>query len=164
MTTDRIEKTIFLNAPVAKVWRAISDAGEFGRWFGMSFDGGFATGAKLTGTIVMTEVDPDIAKAQKPHVGKSFEIWIETLEPERQVSFRWHPFAIDTGADYSKEPTTLVVFNIAPEEKGTRLTITESGFDRIPLQRRAAAFAANDGGWQAQTQLLKKYLANYQDG
>jgi uncharacterized protein YndB with AHSA1/START domain len=163
MSTDRIEKTIDLNAPIGRVWRAISDSREFGRWFGMSLDGPFVAGARLTGTIVATQVDADVAKMQKPHIGKSFDIWVETIEPERTFSFRWHPYAIDTSTDYSEEPMTLVVFEIEATAKGTRLKLTESGFDRIPLARRASAFSANDGGWRAQMQLVKKYLAEFQE-
>ncbi len=77
----------------------------------------------------------------------------------RLLSFRWHPFAVEPGLDYSKEPATLVAFELEPAAGGTMLTITESGFDRIPLARRAKAFAANDQGWLAQTKLLEKYLA-----
>ena len=42
---------------------------------------------------------------------------------------------------------------------GILLTVTESGFDRIPLARRAKAFAENEGGWAAQMKLIEKYLA-----
>jgi uncharacterized protein YndB with AHSA1/START domain len=159
MTTDRIEKKIVLNAPLDRVWRAISDAKEFGAWFGMAFDGPFVQGTRLKGKIVPTTVDAEVAKLQKPHEGKAFEIIIDRTEPMRRFSFRWHPFAIDPSVDYSKEPTTLVTFELKEVSGGTQLTITESGFDKIPLARRAEAFKANEGGWEKQTQLIAKYLA-----
>lgn len=158
-TTDRIEKTIQLRAPHARVWRAISDAKQFGSWFGVAFDGPFVAGARLTGRIVPTQVDAKVAKTQEPYAGKTFECSIDRIEPMRLFSFRWHPYAIEPGVDYSSEPTTLVVFELEEVPGGTRLTITESGFDRIPLERRAKAFASNDQGWAAQTRLLEKYLA-----
>jgi uncharacterized protein YndB with AHSA1/START domain len=158
-TTDRIEKTILLRAPHARVWRAISDAKQFGSWFGVAFDGPFVAGARLTGRIVPTQVDAEVAKTQEPYAGKTFECSIDRIEPMRLFSFRWHPYAIEPGVDYSSEPTTLVVFELEEVPGGTRLTITESGFDRIPLERRAKAFASNDQGWAAQTRLLEKYLA-----
>jgi uncharacterized protein YndB with AHSA1/START domain len=158
-TTDRIEKKILLRAPHERVWRAISDAREFGHWFGVDFDAAFVAGARLTGRIAPTRVDAEVAKSQQPYAGKPFEIVIDRIEPMRLFSFRWHPFAIDPAADYSKEPTTLVVFELQEVAGGTMLTITESGFDRIPLERRAKAFAANDSGWQAQTRLIEKYMA-----
>ena len=160
--TDRIEKKITLRAPVSRVWRAISDAREFGAWFGVKFDGPFAAGTRITGRITPTRVDPEVAKLQEPHAGTAFDFTVDRLEPERLFSFRWHPFAVEPGVDYSKEPATLVTFELAAVEGGTLLTITESGFDRIPLERRAKAFAANEGGWEHQSKLIEKYLLNYQ--
>lgn len=157
--TDRIEKTIVLRAARDRVWRAISDAKEFGTWFGVEFDGAFAPGARIIGKIHPTRVDPEVAKMQEPYAGMAFEIAVERIEPMRLFSFRWHPSAVDPGADYSKEPTTLVVFELKEVPGGTMLTITESGFDRIPLARRAAAFESNEQGWQAQARLIEKYLA-----
>jgi uncharacterized protein YndB with AHSA1/START domain len=158
-STDRIEKKILLRAPCDRVWRAISDAKQFGHWFGVDFDGAFVAGARLTGRVTPTKVDADVARSQEPYKGARFEIVIDRIEPMRLFSFRWHPFAVEPGVDYSKEPATSVVFELQEAADGTMLTITESGFDRIPLERRAKAFAANDQGWQAQTQLIEKYLA-----
>jgi uncharacterized protein YndB with AHSA1/START domain len=163
MNTDRIEKTIVLRAPVERVWRAISEAERFGSWFGMAFDAPFAEGARLTGRIVPTTVDAEVAKMQEPFEGHPFEIFIERIEPMRRFSFRWHPHAIDPDVDYSKEPTTLILFELEEAPGGTLLRISESGFDRIPLARRAKAFAANEGGWAIQTTLIEKYLAMQRD-
>jgi uncharacterized protein YndB with AHSA1/START domain len=158
-STDRIEKTVLLRAPRDRVWRAISDAKEFGTWFGVAFDGPFVAGKRLTGRIVPTRVDAEVGKAQEPHAGKAFELSIDRIEPMSLFSFRWHPFAVDPGVDYSIEPATLVTFELEEAPGGTRLTITESGFDRIPLERRAKAFASNEQGWTAQAKLIEKYLA-----
>lgn len=157
--TDRIQKRILLRAPRERVWRAISDSKEFGSWFGVDFDGAFAPGARVTGKIVPTKVDPEVAKMQEPYAGMAFDFTVERIEPLRLFSFRWHPFAIEPGVDYSKEPTTLIVFELEDAPGGTMLTITESGFDRIPLARRAKAFAANEEGWELQARLIEKYLA-----
>src|SRR5262249_49483541 len=143
----------------ARVWRALTNAEEFGAWFGMKVNGQFAPGVRLTGVITPTTVDDEVAKAQKPYEGFTFEIMIDRIEPERLFSFRWHPFAIDSHVDYSHEPTTLVVFELEPTGNGIKLTVTESGFDRIPLERRAAAFTANEGGWTIQVTLIEKFLA-----
>ncbi len=159
MNTDRIEKSILLRATRERVWKAISDANEFGAWFGVAFDGPFKAGARLTGKIVPTTADPEIAKLQEPHAGKPFEFSVEAIEPMQRISFRWHPFAVEPGVDYSAEPTTLIVFELQDADGGILLTISESGFDQIPLARRAAAFKANDGGWAMQTMLIAKYLA-----
>src|SRR5215831_16631465 len=158
-STDRIEKTILLRAPLARVWRAVSDAKQFGTWFGIEFDGPFVAGARVTGRIAPTKVDAEVAKAQQPYAGMAFEFSVDRIEPMRLVSFRWHPFAVDPNVDYSSEPSTLVMFLLEEVAGGTRLVITESGFDRIPLERRAKAFTANEQGWTAQAKLIEKYLA-----
>jgi uncharacterized protein YndB with AHSA1/START domain len=158
--TDRIEKTILLRAPLDRVWRALTDSKDFGTWFGVELDGAFVAGARVSGRIVPTKVDVEVAKAQEPYRGKPFECRIDRIEPMRLFSFRWHPFAVDAGVEYTSEPTTLVVFELEEVAGGTRLTITESGFDQIPLERRAKAFASNEQGWTAQTKLVEKYLAS----
>lgn len=160
-TPDCIEKTIILRAPLSRVWRAISDSKEFGIWFGVEFDAPFIAGKSMRGRIVPTQVDPEVAKLQEPHVGLPFDWTVDRVEPERLISFRWHPFGVDKSVDYSQEPTTLVVFALEAVEQGTQLTITESGFSQIPLERRAKAFAANEGGWEHQGRLLGKYLASH---
>jgi uncharacterized protein YndB with AHSA1/START domain len=159
MSTDRIEKKILLRAPRKRVWRALSDSTEFGTWFGMKFDGPFTPGARLRGTIVGTTVDADVAKAQKEYEGMPFEITVDRIEPERLFSFRWHPGAVEHGVDYSHEPTTLIVFALEEVANGVMLTVTESGFDQIPLARRAKAFKANEQGWGMVVKLIEKYLA-----
>jgi uncharacterized protein YndB with AHSA1/START domain len=159
MSTDRIEKKIFLRAPRKRVWRALSDSTEFGTWFGMKFDGPFTPGARLRGTIVGTSVDADVAKAQKAHAGIPFEITVDRIEPERLFSIRWHPNAVESGVDYSQEPTTLIVFTLEEVANGVMLTVTESGFDQIPLARRAKAFQAQEQGWGVVVKLIEKYLA-----
>ena len=159
MDTDRIEKKALLHAPVERVWNAISDARQFGLWFGVAFDGPFVAGRPLTGRIVPTTVDAEVARLQKPYEGFAFEIVVDRIEPMRLFSFRWHPYAVEPGVDYSKEPMTLVSFTLEEAEGGTQLTISESGFDRIPLARRAKAFTANEGGWSKQIELIATYVA-----
>jgi uncharacterized protein YndB with AHSA1/START domain len=136
----------------------VSDAKQFGSWFGVAFDGPFEEGTRLSGKIVPTTADPEVAKLQEPHRGKPFEFTVERIEPPRRISFRWHPYAIESGVDYSQEPMTTIVFELKEVPEGVLLTISESGFDRIPIARRAEAFKANEGGWEHQTQLVKKYL------
>jgi len=157
--TDRIEKKRLLRAPRELVWRAISDSTQFGKWFGAEFDGPFVAGKRATGKFVPTTVDVEAAKSQKRHEGMPFEWTIDRVEPMRLFSLRWHPMAVDPGVDYSKEPTTLVVFELEEAPDGTMLTVTESGFDQIPIERRAKAFSSHEPGWTMQTTLLDKYLA-----
>ncbi|MGA8674193.1 MAG: SRPBCC family protein [Candidatus Acidiferrales bacterium] len=164
-TPDRIEKQVLLRAPRAKVWRALSDSAEFGLWFGMKIAGPFVAGKTVRGTIVPTTVNEEVAKMQKPHEGTTIELQIVAIEPERLFSMRWHPYAIERDVDYAMEPTTLIVFELHDAEGGVLLTVTESGFDQIPLERRAKAFKANDGGWAKQMELINAYVTgNYGAG
>jgi uncharacterized protein YndB with AHSA1/START domain len=157
--TDRIEKKVLLRASRERVWRAISDSKQFGNWFGVEFKGPFVAGTRMIGKIVPTTVDAEVARSQKPYEGIVFEFSIERIEPMRLFSFRWHPGGVDPAIDYSKEPTTLVAFELEEVSGGTMLTVTESGFDRITLERRPKVFASNEQGWTAQMTLIEKYLA-----
>jgi uncharacterized protein YndB with AHSA1/START domain len=160
MITDRIEKKVLLRAPLPRVWRALADSKEFGYWFGMRFDGPFTPGAHMRAVIVPTGVNAEIAAAQKQYENMPFEITIQKMEPERLFSFRWHPNAVERGADYSHEPTTLVEFVLEPVAEGVMLTITESGFDSIPLERRVKAFSSNEQGWSAVAKMFEEYIAS----
>lgn len=147
-TTDRIEKRFEVNAKRSRVWRAISDAGEFGTWFGIKLDRPFTAGATVLGRLTIPNYE---------HV--SLEIRVERIEPEGYFSYRWHPGAIDPDVDYSAEPTTLVEFRLDETAGGTAITITESGFDRLPSSRRAEAFRMNDAGWDGQGNKLVRYVS-----
>ena len=148
-STDRIEKQLTLDAPRSRVWRALTDVKQFNAWFGVSLATPFAPGAEVSGKINIRRYE---------HV--TLTIWIETMEAERFFSFRWHPYAIETGIDYSAEPTTLVSFTLEDAGAGTRLTIVESGFDAIPESRRAKAFTMNSNGWNGQAENIRKFLAS----
>ena len=158
MDSDRIQKKILLHAPLKRIWNALADSKEFGTWFGMKFDRPFTPGAHMRGTIVPTKVNSDVAKAQQKYEGMPVEITIEKMEPERLFSFRWHPYAIEQDVDYSVEATTLIEFVLQETKDGVMLTVTESGFDQIPLARRVKAFTANEQGWGMALKLIEEYL------
>ncbi|MCW2690856.1 MAG: hypothetical protein JWR37_5746 [Mycobacterium sp.] len=158
MSTDRIEKQVLLRAPLDRVWRAISDSDEFGRWFGAEFDGPFIAGATVTGVITPTKIDEDVARQQEPYTGQVDTWEIVAVEPEKRLAFRWHPVpAGSNGAP--QEPATLVEFTLTEESDGTLLRIVESGFDAISPERRRTAFEGNSQGWAIQVDLVRKYLA-----
>jgi len=146
--TDRIEKKVILRAPRSRVWRAIATAEEFGAWFGVKLEGPFAEGATVRGKITHPGYE---------HL--TMEMLVERIEPERYFAYRWHPYAIDTAVDYTSEPTTLVEFRLDDADGGTVLTIVESGFDRIPLARRAEAFRMNDQGWTEQLKSIERHVS-----
>jgi uncharacterized protein YndB with AHSA1/START domain len=145
--TDRIEKSIELKAPVARVWRALTDHEEFGTWFRVRLDGPFVPGQASRGNIL--------------HPGYEHIEWkatVQKMEPERLFSFTWHPYAIDPNEDYSGETPTLVEFTLEKTKTGTLLRVVESGFDKIPSKRRAEAFRMNEGGWAAQMKNIELYV------
>jgi uncharacterized protein YndB with AHSA1/START domain len=146
--SDKIVKHVTLDAPRSRVWRAITDVEQFNSWFGVALTSPFTPGAEVTGKITIPKYD---------HVTMS--IWIETMEPERLFSFRWHPYAIEEGIDYASEPTTLVTFTLEDAGAGTQLTIVESGFDAIPEPRRVRAFTNDSNGWTGQIENIRKFLA-----
>ncbi len=156
---DRIEKQIVLKAPLTRVWHAITDSQQFGSWFGVKFSGPFKAGERIVGQIAPTTVDPQVAAMQKPYEGMKFDITIDRIEPQKLFSFRWHPFAIDPKKDYSSEPMTLVEFTLKEVPGGVMLTVIETGFNGVPLARRAEAFKMNEGGWSSQIKLIEKYVA-----
>jgi uncharacterized protein YndB with AHSA1/START domain len=148
-STDRIERKILLKAPRSRVWRALSDAKEFGDWFGVDFKGNaFVAGKPVQGTITYPGYEHLV-----------MEVLVERVVPERLLSWRWHPAAIDPAVDYSQEPTTLVVFELEEGEGGTSLSVVESGFDKIPAERRATAFRMNASGWEEQMRNIEKHVA-----
>ena len=147
--TDRIEQRIELKAPVSRVSRALTDHREFGEWFRVKIDGPFVPGEVSRGNITY----PGYEHLQ-------WEAVVKAMEPERLFSFTWHPYAVDPKMDYSKEPQTLVEFRLEKTAEGTRLTVTESGFDKIPAGRRPEAFRMNEGGWAEQMKNIERYLAS----
>src|SRR4030081_3404217 len=147
--SDRIEKEIVLRAPQSRVWRALANAEEFGAWFGMKLEGAFAPGGRVRGHITLPR-----------HARVTMERAIERMDPESRMSYRWHPYAVESGVDYSSEPTTLVEFQLEELAEGTRLTVVESGFDRIPAARRAEALRMNDAGWAEQLENIARYVAS----
>lgn len=164
MNTDRIEKQILLRAPRERVWRAIADSSQFGQWFGVSVQGPFVAGKRVAGRIVPTSVDPEVAKMQEPFVGMACDFYVDRVEPMDRFSFRWHPGGEEVRPDAPEDEMTTVMFELKDASGGVLLTITETGFDRIPLERRAKAFADNEGGWEMQTRLIEKYLAQHANG
>jgi len=147
--TDRIEKTIVLRASRSRVWRALTQADQFGAWFGMVLEGTFAPGAGLTGRLT-----------SPGHEHVTLEIVVERVEPEHLLSYRWHPFPSEPGVDVASEPMTLVEFNLVDVADGTQLTVVESGFDRLPPARRATAFRQNEQGWAEQLTHIAEYVTN----
>ena len=147
-STDRIEKQILLHAPQPRVWRALTNAEEFGAWFRVKLEGPFVPGGLTKGKITYPGYE---------HI--TMEVRVERMDAETLFSYRWHPYAVDPKVDYSGEPTTLVEFRLEPTEGGTLLTVVESGFDQLPASRRDEAFRMNDGGWKQQLTNIERHVS-----
>lgn len=149
-TPDRIEKRIELQAPVSRVWRALTDYREFGEWFRVKLEGPFAAGEEAHGQITWPGYE---------HL--PWRAVVQEIEPEQYFAFTWHPYAVDPAVDYSKETPTLVEFRLEKTATGTLLTVTESGFSDLPDDRRAEAVVRNDGGWTQQVKNIEEYVAQH---
>jgi len=147
---DRIEKTVELAAPVSRVWRALTDHNEFGTWFRVRLEGPFAPGQVSRGHITYPGYE---------HL--RWEAVVQKMEPERLFSFTWHPYAVDPKANYSEEPPALVEFTLEKTATGTLLRVVESGFSKLPEQRRDLAFRMNDGGWATQMANIAKHVGQW---
>lgn len=147
-STDRIERSIHIKAPRSRVWRALSNAEEYGHWFGANLKGQtFAPGQHVRGPM----------DASCGHDNVIFDALIERVEPEHLLSYRWHPYAVDQAIDYSTEQRTLVTFTLKDAAEGTLLTVVESGFDQVPPARRLEAFRMNSAGWEAQLKNIDRH-------
>ena len=147
LSTDRIEKTIDIKAPIERVWRAVTDHEEFGAWFKVKLDGPFIAGQPSRGHMTNPGYEHVAWRAQ-----------IVKIEAPRLFAFTWHPYAIDPKVDYSDETPTLVEFHLEPIAEGTRLVVTETGFDALPAHRKPDALRMNEGGWAKQVQNIKAYV------
>ena len=144
---DKIETETLINASIDRVWDAVGDHRRVGEWFKVALDQPFVAGQKSTGHIT--------------HKGYEHVRWsadVVAVEPPRRLAFRWHPYAIEEGRDYSGEPTTLVEIMLEPSGEATRLRVVESGFDALPAARRDEAFRMNASGWDQQMVNVKAYV------
>ena len=89
----------------------------------------------------------------------TWRVVIQKIEPEKLFSFTWHPYAVDPQTDYAHETPTLVELRLEKTATGTLLVVTESGFDKVPADRRAEAFRMNDRGWGIQVQNIERHVA-----
>lgn len=150
LDSNCIERSIVINAPRDRVWRALSNAEDFGTWFGASLEGQtFAPGQRVRGPM----------SGACGHENVWFDVVIERIEPQDLFSYRWHPYAVEPSVDYSREEPTLVTFTLkdAPGN-GTLLTVVESGFDKVPPHRRLEAFRMNGRGWEGQLNNIVRHV------
>ena len=144
---SRIDRTIEINAPPERVFRALTRAEEVSTWFRMIIEGDMIAGQE----VWMTATQPG-------YEGMRFPVRIREITAPRRVVWEWHPGETCADGDFSREPRTTVTFTLEAIERGTRLTVSETGFDAISLERRAKAYQDNTQGWTEVVVWLKNYV------
>ena len=144
---SRIDRNIEIQAPPERVWRALTDVRELSSWFQVRIEGILEPGME----VWMTSVHPG-------HDGQRFRVRVAEMDPPRRLVWQWHPGEVDPAVDYSREPTTTVTFTLEPTAGGTRLSVSETGFDAISLERRAKVYRDNTQGWTEVVQWLRRHV------
>lgn len=157
MSEDRIEKHVVVHAPRERIWKVLADAEEFGRWFGARFEGPFVAGRSLRGVIAPSVLDTREDIASHPYQGKPMVLHIERMDPPSRFSFRWHPLEVRSNSQGGEGPSTLVEFTLEETKGGTKVTVVESGFSKLPAAERHPCFESHDGGWAIQVQRIRTY-------
>lgn len=157
MTEDRIEKHVVVRAPREKIWKVLANAQEFGQWFGARFEGPFVVGGTLRGVIAPSVLETSQEVASHPYMGKPMVLHIERMDPPSRFSFRWHPLEAQPKAQGGDGPSTLVEFTLEDSQGGTKVTVVESGFSKLPVAERQRSYDSHDGGWGIQVQRIRAY-------
>src|SRR5437764_9961210 len=108
---SRIDKSIDIDAPPERVWRALTNASDLSSWFQVSIEGEIAPGQELW----MNAIQPGYA-------GQRFRVRISEMTPPSRFVWLWHPGAVDETVDYTGEPRTTVTFTLEPSTTGTCLS------------------------------------------
>jgi uncharacterized protein YndB with AHSA1/START domain len=158
MSEDRIEKHVVIRASRDRVWKALTDSTEFGRWFGVRFEGPFVAGSSVRGVIVPSELASAEETAGHPYLGRPMVFQVERVEPPHRFSYRWQPLEGGKGPEAEGGPSTLVEFTLDESKDGTRLTVVESGFAQLPAAHRKATYESHDGGWTVQVDRVRVHI------
>lgn len=145
--SDRIERDVFIRAPLSRVWEALTDDSQFGQWFGVRLSGPFTAGGRVHATVTGEKM-----------TGVTFDIFVQEIVPPRLFSWRWYAHDVAPGAETPDEPMTLVEFHLEAAEGGTRLRVIESGFDRVPASQRLQSYRNNSEGWTIQVANIERHV------
>jgi uncharacterized protein YndB with AHSA1/START domain len=144
---SRIDRTIDIQAPPDRVWRALTSPAELSAWFKVSIEGDIAPGAEVWMTSLHGKCD-----------GYRFRVLFVEMTPPSRFVWQWYPGAVDPTVDYAREVRTTVTFTLEPVAGGTRLTVAETGFDEVSLARRAKVYEDNSQGWPEVLVWLQQYV------
>jgi uncharacterized protein YndB with AHSA1/START domain len=148
---NQIEKQIELKAPISKVWNALTDYKQFSEWFGVALESPFKMGETTEGQITI-----------EGYEFIRFTANVQKMEAEQLFSYTWHPASLEKNHDYSNETPTLVEFKLTESTNGTLLTVIETGFNKLPENRREESFRRNSDGWAMQLESIEEYLTSKQ--
>ncbi|ABZ92958.1 Conserved hypothetical protein [Leptospira biflexa serovar Patoc strain 'Patoc 1 (Ames)'] len=147
-TENTIERKIEIDAPLHKIWDALTNSKQFGKWFGVKLESEFVEGNTTLGMNTLKGFE------------MKMEFRIKKIQPQSYFSYSWIPFPLDQSFDYTKEEPTLVEFFLVEKGDKTELRVKESGFDLITASRRAEAFRMHSGGWDAQLKNIESFVLN----
>jgi uncharacterized protein YndB with AHSA1/START domain len=151
-TPSQVNRSTIIRAPRSKVWKALTELDQFCKWFSVArVDPRAQFQPGVTARLISTH--------EGPCKGFEFAMDVVDIVPETLFAWQWHPGAPIAGEDLSAEPKTRVEFRLEDAEGGTRVTITESGFDALFAHRRASAYQDNEGGWKIQMLALEQYVS-----
>jgi uncharacterized protein YndB with AHSA1/START domain len=158
MDDERIEKHVLIRAPRERVWKALTDSQEFGRWFGARIEGPFVAGRSVRAVIAPSENATAEEIAGHPALGKPLIFQVERIDPPHRFSYRWQPLEVSADPGVVEGPSTLVEFTLDETKEGTRLTVIESGFSLLPEAHRRPVYESHEGGWTIQVQRIRVHI------
>ena len=136
---DRIERTLELAHPPARVWAALTTAEGLGTWFG---------------NAATIDLRPGGAAQLSWTTGDKATLRIERVEEPLVFGFTWGI----NGLPDDDPRRTYVELTLEPIGTGTRLTVVESGFAQLPEGVHGKAFDGNTEGWASELGELVEYL------
>ena len=136
---DRIERTVEIAHPPAKVWAALTTAEGLSAWFGQQ---------------AAIDLRPGGSASMEWNHGHIADMRVERVEEPAVFGFTWHIY----GLPEDDPRRTYVEFTLSPYGAGTRLTVTESGFAQLPDDAHRTAYDGNAGGWASELGELASYL------
>jgi uncharacterized protein YndB with AHSA1/START domain len=136
---DRIERTVEIAHPPAKVWAALTTADGLSAWFGNE---------------ATVDLRPGGSASMKWDGGHIADMRVERVEEPTVFGFTWHI----AGLPEDDPRRTYVEFTLSPTDTGTRLTVVESGFAQLAADAYTAAYEGNTKGWASELGELVSYL------
>jgi uncharacterized protein YndB with AHSA1/START domain len=134
---DEVRREVVVEAPLERVWRAITEADQLVHWF--------------PDKIAEVDLRPGGAIRIEWQDGEFDDGTVDVVEAPSRFAFRWHGAGFDS-------PETLVEFTLEPTADGTRVVVIENGFSKVREEKRESAWHDNDGGWAKELGELKTYL------